>query len=173
MIHHISIAVSHPLHVAKVLAEIWNGRCFPFPSHPGSYIVLANDEYGSAIEIYPLGTKILPGFDKQDCSFSQNPGYSEFSATHIAISVPTSQKQIEQIAAREGWRVVRCRRGDFFDVIEFWLENRVMLELLPPAIAHQYNKFMHPDNWEQFAGNSQNQPPVITQKTPVATGTTA
>jgi hypothetical protein len=47
--------------------------------------------------------------------------------------------------------VLHCNRGDsFFDVIEFWVENKLMLELLPPAIASEYITFMQPQNLEKF-----------------------
>jgi hypothetical protein len=147
MFHHISIAVDRPLHVAKVLAEVWNGRLFPFPAHPNSYIVLACDIYGTAIEILPAGTELIPG--AQEMEFLQNAFTSQYSAVHAAISVPTEQAQIEAIGEREGWRVQLCDRGPF-QVIEFWVENKLLLELLPPAIAPQYTEFMHPDNFEAF-----------------------
>jgi hypothetical protein len=35
-------------------------------------------------------------------------------------------------------------------VIEFWVENQLMLELLTPAIAHKYLNAMHPQNLEQL-----------------------
>ena len=41
------------------------------------------------------------------------------------------------IAAREGWRALVLPRGGF-DVIEFWIDNTVMIELLTPAMAADY-----------------------------------
>ncbi len=61
MIHHISISAKNPQYVTQVLAEILNGQTAPFPPHPGGYVVLPFDKYGTAIEVYPLGTEILPG----------------------------------------------------------------------------------------------------------------
>ncbi|HEY9618533.1 MAG TPA: hypothetical protein V6C64_16945 [Microcoleaceae cyanobacterium] len=143
MIHHISIAVQEPLHVARVLAEIWQGSAFEFVPCPGSYIVVPFDQYGSAIEVYPLGTAIIPGDNQQQGqSFVQATSHEDFGAVHAAISVPTSQTDIEQIGAREGWRTLLCDRGPF-QVIEFWVENRLMLEFLPAEIAAEYLKFTH------------------------------
>jgi hypothetical protein len=45
--------------------------------------------------------------------------------------------------------VVRCHRDSFFDVMEFWLENRVMIEFLTPEMANQYLTLMHPENSQQ------------------------
>lgn len=150
MIHHISIPAQNPLHVANVLAEIWHGKVTLFPPHPGSYVVFAGDEYGSMIEVYPLGTKLMPGYGDKQAVFAQHTPISSFTATHAAISVPANQEQIEQIGDREGWRVLCCNRDSFFDVIEFWVENRLMLELLPPIFARQYLMFMQPHNLEQL-----------------------
>lgn len=142
MIHHISLPVQDPIHVAQVLAEIWHGQVLPFPPHPGSYIVIAGDDYGSLIELYPLGSEIVPGTGEGQASFVQHSIPSGFYAVHAAISVPASLEEIERIAEREGWRVLPCNRDGLFDVVEFWVENRLMLELLPPTIAPIYLKAM-------------------------------
>jgi hypothetical protein len=122
MLHHISVAVNQPMQVGEVLAEVIGGRLFPFPSHPGSYIVLAGDDYGTAIELYPTGTELVPGVSES--LFSQSPDSPTFTAFHAAISVSLSQEQIEQIGQRQGWKTRLCDRGPF-QVIEFWVENKV------------------------------------------------
>ncbi|MBG1241917.1 hypothetical protein [Nostoc sp. NZL] len=141
MIHHISIAVRNPSHVAQVLAEILKAQAVPFPPNPGSYMVIPFDEYGTAIELYPLGSQIEPGENDEECVFVHTAITSMYTDIHAAISVPSSQKEIENIGVREGWRVLRCNRDSFFDVIEFWVENRLMIELLTPEMASQYLKF--------------------------------
>ncbi|MBN3890810.1 MAG: hypothetical protein HWQ43_17195 [Nostoc sp. JL31] len=141
MIHHISIAVRNPSHVAQVLAEILKAPAVPFPPNPGSYMVIPFDEYGTAIELYPLGSQIEPGEGDEECVFVHTAITSRYTDIHAAISVPISQQEIEAIGVREGWRVVRCNRDSFFDVIEFWVENRLMIELLTPEMASQYLKF--------------------------------
>lgn len=149
MIHHISIAAENPLRVAQVLAEIFQGQVAPFPPHPGSYMVLALDEQGTMIEVYPDQTELLPGSGQDGLEFSQNLFAPSYSATHAAISVPTEQAEIEQIAEREGWRAVRCSREDLFEVIEFWVENRLLLEFLTPSMAPRYIAFMNPVSFQQ------------------------
>ena len=53
------------------------------------------------------------------------------------ISLPLEQSEIESIAERKKWRCIRTSRG-YFDVIEFWLENTVLVELATPELAQQY-----------------------------------
>jgi hypothetical protein len=151
MIHHISIAAQNPQHVAQVLAEVIQGKAVSFPPHPGSYVVVALDEVGTAIEVYPSGLELHPGTEKQSCQFEQNPSASHFTATHAAVSVSASQTEIEKIGAREGWRVVRCNRDSIFDVMEFWVENSLMIEFLTPEMAGQYLAFtQNPDTVQNF-----------------------
>jgi hypothetical protein len=145
MLHHMSISVNNPLHVANVLAEIMQGRAVPFPPHPGSYMVLAGDKFGTAIELYPIGTELIPdgtdaqvGFQDLQCSY--------YSFVHAAISVPTNLQEIERIGARERWQTRLCDRDGLFNVVEFWLENRLMLEFLTPAMASKYLECFRPEN---------------------------
>ncbi|UBF28384.1 hypothetical protein K9N68_11190 [Kovacikia minuta CCNUW1] len=140
MIHHLSIAVNYPLRVASVLAEIWKGKVFDFFPIPGSYIVIPFDEYGSAIEVYPIGTELIPDWATESPNSKQKTEFSKFVATHAAISVPMNQERIERIGAREGWRVELCNPGPF-KVIKFWVENWLMLEFLTPEIIAGYLAF--------------------------------
>jgi hypothetical protein len=150
MIHHISIAANHPLHVAQVLAEIFAGQAAPFPEHPGSYIALLLDPHGTLIEVHPRGTELRPGTITEPCQAVQNSNASSYTATHAAISVPTSENQIRLIAEREGWHVARFDRAGCFEVIELWIENQQLIELLPSELAAKYVAFMHPKNLQQF-----------------------
>jgi hypothetical protein len=151
MIHHISVAAQNPQRVAHVLAEVLQGQFVPFPPVHGGYMVIAMDEYGTAIEVLPTGTELLPGSDLQECCFELNSKPSPFTATHAAISVSRSQAEIEAIGQREGWRVVRCDREGFFDLMEFWVENTLMLEFLTPEMTAKYLAFtQQPDVLKYF-----------------------
>ena len=59
----------------------------------------------------------------------------------------SSREEVERIGAREGWRAKTFGRGmqgqkPFFHVIEFWLENRLMIEVAPPEMAREYQDFL-------------------------------
>lgn len=149
MIHHISIAVNYPLHVAQVLAELWQGQAIPFPDHEGSFVALALDAYGTMIEVHPRDVELVPGADEAGVQHLTTAASSTYSAVHFAVSVPISEAQIQAIADREGWRTVRCHRANYFDVIEFWVENHQLIELLPPEIAAGYLAFMQPQALQQ------------------------
>ena len=150
MIHHISISAKDPQRVAKVIAELWQTQALPFPPFPGAYIVIVNDGHGTAIEVAPLGLELKPGADVQEVQPWVNENFSPYTATHAALSVPISEERIKEIAAREGWRVGTFDRGGAFCLLEFWVEDRLLLELLPPAMVQRYLDFTNLHNFAQL-----------------------
>lgn len=137
MIHHFSIPAQDPLHVARSLVELFGGTLTNFGPYKNSYIAWAGDEYGTAIEVYPVGTEMFPDVGPGQANFRHNPCTSGFVATHATVSVNRSKEEIFALANREGWRAVELSRGSF-NVIEFWIENRVMLELMTEEMTNGY-----------------------------------
>jgi hypothetical protein len=147
MIHHVSIPAHDPRHVAEVLAELMNGRCVPFGPLEGAFMAATGDANGTMIEVYPEGATLnIPDNDDQ-VVFAENPTPPRTWPFHILLSVPHEAEAVERIGAREGWRAKTFGRGmrgqkPFFRVIEFWLENRLMLEVATPAMAQEYLDFL-------------------------------
>ena len=137
MIHHLSIHARDPRHVATVLTELFGGALTGFGPWPGSFIAWLGDELGSAIEVFPRGTEMFPDAHAGQANFRRAPQSSAFTATHAAISIDRDAEQIFAIAKREGWRAIELPRGPN-RVIEFWIENAVMLELLTPEMKRDY-----------------------------------
>jgi hypothetical protein len=154
MIHHLSIAASNPKQAADILAELMGGTAVPFPPNPGSYFALQLDEHGSGVEVYPAGTELEPNGDVGG-SFMKRAARG-FGSTHFALSVKTDADTVKKIAEKAGWQCYDCNRGPFH-VIEVWVENHVMVEILPPAYAAEYLAFTNRDKIVasmQAAGNS-------------------
>jgi hypothetical protein len=144
MIHHLSIAARDPKAAAQVLAELMGGTAVPFPPNPGSFFALQLDEHGSGVEVYPAGTHLEPNGDTGG-SFKKEPaGGRAYGATHFALSVSTGKEAVEAIARRAGWQCFDCNRGPFH-VVEVWVENETMVEILPPEYAAEYLAFTRPD----------------------------
>src|SRR6516225_487560 len=141
MIHHLSIAARDPQHVAGVLAEIMGGKAVPFPPNPGSFFALQLDDHGSGVEVYPAGTELRPGGEVGGGFVRKEP--RSFGPTHFALSVTTNADTVKAIAKREGWHCFDCNRGPFH-VIEVWVENEQMIEVLPPEYAAEYLAWTQP-----------------------------
>src|SRR3984885_11147959 len=156
MIHHLSISAHDPKHVAGVLAELMSGRSYPFPGGiADSFMAVSGDEHGSMIEVYPEGVTLEPGTNDDAqvrAKYDATPGYVPF---HLLLSVPVDRATVERIGEREGWRTRYFGRGapgrpPFFHVIEFWLENRVMVEVGTPDMLAEYTKMISRENLDKM-----------------------
>ena len=143
MIFHASIPADDPQRVARVIAELWRGEFFPFV-YPHSFIVLAGDDRGTEIEVLPRGLEHTRG--QKEVWLEQNKSPSLHSEAHINMATSLTLPEIQIIARREGWTARVCDRITF-NVIEFWLEDRFMLELMTPEELTRYQGFMTTANW--------------------------
>lgn len=125
MIPHLSLAASQPERVAGVLAELMGGSRCP-----------TRETFRLAGRRTRLRGRSLPDRDgiaarqchrRQLCPRETGRG---FGLTHVPLSVATDSDTVERIARREGWQCFRCNRGPFH-VIEVWVENETLLEILP------------------------------------------
>jgi hypothetical protein len=137
VIHHLSIPARDPKHVASVLTEMFGGKLTGFGPYHNSYIAWMGDEHGTAVEVYPTGTEMLPDAGPGQANFRHRDTGSPYTATHATISIDRSKEEIFDFARREGWRAVELSRGPN-NVIEFWVENAVMLELMTAEMTRDY-----------------------------------
>jgi hypothetical protein len=148
MIFHFSLDADDPPRVAAAIARLWRGEVLAFPPvAQGSVIVMAGDHRNSAVEVYPRGTELRPAEGDADAeAFAANPP-SGHSASHAAIATPLSRDEVMAVAADEGWLAKYRKRGGRFGVIEFWLEDRLMIEVLTPEMQAEYLASMTPNGW--------------------------
>ena len=137
MIHHISIGVHDPERVSAALAELLGGMAIPFPEMPGAYIAFAGDEHGTLIEIHSVDTELRPGSDGEGLRMEHGSARPRFGPFHAALSIAHDVDVVQRLGSRLGWRTEVQSRGPF-RVIELWVENELMLELLPPPFAAEY-----------------------------------
>lgn len=150
MLFHVSIAARDPARVAAVLAELWDGDALPFPPvAQGSWIALAGDDRGSAIEVYPAGTVLRESAGDADATSEQRED-DGFTAAHVALATPFYPETVLGIARREGWPAKYRRRGGVFGVIELWVEGTQMVEVLTPEMQAEYVAGMTPANWRRM-----------------------
>lgn len=174
MINHISIAVNEPERVANFIAKVWDGMVFPFPPVPDSFFVIANDGKGTAVEVTPNGTVLVPGEglpDENDptafteafeAKFIKSDLVPRYVATHLNISTRKSIEEIRELAKQEDWRVLVCNRGEgLFQLVEVWVENTFMLEVMTPEQTERYVEITDPAFIARaFSESFQNTPPA-------------
>ena len=150
MIFHLSIAARDPERAARAIAELWGGEATVFPPFEGGWVALAGDDRNSLIEVYPLGTELAPATGMDDAQGVINPSPSRATSTHAAIATNLSEAQVKAIAEREGWLVKTLSRGGMFHVIEFWIENALMIEVLTEDFQKEYLACMTLKGWKNF-----------------------
>jgi hypothetical protein len=142
MLFHMSIAADDPRHVASVIAEFWGGQATRFPPvTDNSWIAMAGDARGTAVEVYPRGTVLRETAGDAD-AHGEPSGTDRFTATHGAIATALDRDDVLAIAAREGWPAKYRKRGGLFGVIELWIEGHQMMEILTPDMQSEYEAAM-------------------------------
>lgn len=155
MIFHVSIDADEPRRVAEVIAELWGGVAMPFPPvTEGSWVAFAGDERSSLIEVYPRGTDLVPGDGDADATGRQG-ARDRRTATHIAIGTTLTSGEVMTLAAAEGWETKYRRRGGAFGVIELWIENRVLIEVLTQPMQNEYLGAVTIDGWQTMLQSGQ------------------
>ena len=148
MIFHISIPARHPDLVAATIARLVGGQHFPFHPVEGARIVLFGDVHGSAIEIYPDDVELDVGAEMLEPR--RAPILPQRFSTHAAIATPLSQAEVLAISGQAGWTARECDRGPF-TLLEVWVENQLLLELLTPSSQEDYRRSMTAENWQHWS----------------------
>jgi hypothetical protein len=146
MLFHISMAANEPARVAAAIAELWGGVSLPFPPFPDAFIAMAGDARASAIEVYPRGLALYPAQGMNDVE-GRPTNLPANGPCHVAIATPLTETQVHAIARREGWEAKTLCRGGVFHVIEFWVENSFLIEVLTPEMQAEYTGRVTIEAW--------------------------
>jgi len=158
MIAHVSVPARDPRRTALLLATLIDGEVFAFPVVSGAYIAVARDGSGLAMEVYPDGMAHHPGKGDPDASITPqgpqalpwedqvHPDGAQLRPTafHLALVSSLGDEAVMELARRNGLRAVRCDRGGVFGLVEFWLDNTLLVEVINPTEARRYRSFMTP-----------------------------
>ncbi len=149
MLFHISMAARRPRQAAMLIAELWGGRAYPFPPvADGSWIAMAGDDRGSAVEVYPIGTELHEGAGGEGAQ-SRAGRPAPRGPVHVAIATELGMGDVKGIARRFGAPAKVCSRGPF-RVIEVWVEGSFMIEVLTPEMQAEYLASFNFAGYERF-----------------------
>ena len=152
MIFHISISADDPKRTATMLAELWRGEAFPFPMvGKGSWVAHACDDRRSTIEVYPRDMAMYP---TERAAEERSEPVSRNGPFHAAVATPLGIEEVEEIGRKYGCHTSLCQRGPWFRVIEFWVDNCLMLEMLTPEMQAEYQASITPENWRSMLANA-------------------
>ena len=125
--------------IPNVLHVYWaRGGYSPFHVGRQSFMSRAGADDEAAIEVYPRDEIMMPGTGEAEMvKMGQLDNPPRYGCFHLAIGTKLSKEEIIAIGKREGWRAVHCNRGPF-EVVEFWLENSLLIEFLDAKMQAQY-----------------------------------
>lgn len=146
---HASVAARAPAAMARTLAAFLGGPALPFPPCPGAWIAFARADDGTAIEVYPAGTRVVPGAEA--VTFRPGPPHRSATATHLAIASPLTERTIVAAAQAAGWTARSCDRGPF-SCIEVWTGEGLLVEVLDAARLADYRRSMKAAGWRCMFG---------------------
>jgi hypothetical protein len=150
MIFHFSISADDPKRTATMIAELWRGQAFYFPMvGQGSWVAHAGDDRRSTIEVYPRDLAFYPADGQGE---QRSEPVSRHGPFHAAVATPLSIEEVEEIGRRYGCHTVLCQRGPF-RVIEYWVDNALMLEMLTSEMQAEYQRSVTPEGWRAMLAN--------------------
>ncbi len=158
MIAHVSIPSADPRSTALLFAALIEGQAFAFPVVPDAWIAVAGDGSGLAVEVYPDGMAHHAGRGDPDPLLApEGPAAMPWedqifpegiqlrpTAFHLAMTTKLDDRQVFDLAESAGIRAVRCERGGVFGLIELWIDNMILVEVLTDEDASRYRDFMNP-----------------------------
>ncbi len=148
MLLHVSIPADEPERVARAIAEVASGTMLPFPPVAGAFMVWFGEGRRAIIEINPRGHEHVPAAEQ--FGIKTNAAPSPYSEGHVAIATPLSASDVLRIGAREGLLARRSDRGGLFSVVELWLENRFLLEVVPDEERQRYSNNLTIDRFSSL-----------------------
>ena len=153
MIAHVSLPARDCEHVARVLADMMDGGALRFPpGGPGAYNCWSKHN-AFQIVVTPRGNVMVEGPHEQvwECRpFRENDdGACE---SHFAMAVERPAAEIVRMAHQAGWHARVCNRGGLFDLVEVWVENSYLVEVLDPVQMAAYRRAMTLENWKRAFG---------------------
>lgn len=147
MILHASIPAANPALVSTVLAQLIGGQSFVFPPFERSFIAISHEQAGLSLEVYPDDLQLLPDHAGGDVVGIPGQSPASHGAFHLALATALDREAIFRLAEEQGWCCRELRRGGVFSLIEFWVENRLLIELLTPEMSAEYRAVVTPSSW--------------------------
>jgi hypothetical protein len=119
----------------------------PFPVIPGAWMAWSGDGV-TEIEVTPRGLgfkRANPGIVPDVVSTPQDRGATGW---HLAVGTSVVAAEIVRIAERAGWPAQICDRKGLFEVVEIWVDDTCLIEVLDPAMQTRYRASFTPRKWK-------------------------
>jgi hypothetical protein len=103
--------------------------------------------------VTPRGNVMLAGPKEQIWVSRSRRDDDRACESHFAMASPRGAEEIVALAQSAGWHARVCDRGGLFDIVEVWVENAYLVEVLDPPQLARYRRAMTVDNWKRAFGS--------------------
>jgi hypothetical protein len=139
MILHASFAADDPQKAAETVADLMGGFALPMSGNGGAWMALAGDKDGTLIEVLGRGREYHRQPDTH-CRMVWGEA-RRHGPFHMMIETPHDEDRVRAIAAARGCQAHRARHA-VFDVLEFWIDDCVLLDVVTPEMAAAYRSVL-------------------------------
>jgi hypothetical protein len=142
-IHHFTVPAHDTARVARVLAEVLGARVVPIPHPVGTLLVYAGDADGTAIEVWPAGSR--GDAAGRELELTALPLPERWPHHAYVSSDACDADQVLAAFSREGWRAEKVRNGPpgglGFSLVRAWIENHTTIEIVGSEMRAEYENF--------------------------------
>jgi hypothetical protein len=141
MILHASVVADHPKATAQTLAALLGGIALPVGPGDGTWSAIGPDPIGNLISVLARGSE----FHRASSHVETRAGPPmRHSAYHLLIESPLSETAVLDLAREQGCSAHRATHGAF-DVIEFWIDDCLLVEIATPELSAAYRAMVVSD----------------------------
>ena len=164
MIYHAAIPANHPRSAAETLAQIMGGEAMPFPVVPDAWIAWSSDGV-TELEIVPRGYGFARADDGKEPRWIAGHAGTTASGWHVAVGTNVAANEVVRIARGAGWPAQICDRAGFFDIVEVWVDDCGLVEVLDPGMQQRYRKAFSRETWKAALQAIASGAPALTSNT--------
>ena len=139
MILHASVVADEPKAAAETIAALLGGLALPAGPGEGSWSAVGPEPVGNLISVLKRGSEFHPTADHVETRLGEPVRHSAY---HLLIETPLAEEAVLNLAESSGCRAHPARHGAF-DVIEFWIDDCLLIEVATPELSRTYRETIH------------------------------
>ena len=139
MILHASVAADDPKGTAGTLAKLLGGIALPVGPGDGTWSAIGSEPIGNLVSVLARGSQFHRNSDHVETRIGEPVRHSAY---HLLIDTALSEDEVLKLADERGCHAHRARHGAF-DVIEFWIDDCLLIEIATPELGQSYRTMIH------------------------------
>lgn len=145
MILHASVVADEPRNTAETIARLLGGIALPLGPGDGTWSAIGPDPIGNMISVLERGSE----FHRTQGHVDTRKGEPvRHSAYHLLVDTMLSEAEVLRLAEDRGCHAQRAKHGAF-DVIEFWVDDCLLIEVVTPEMGRDYRELIQSQELRQ------------------------